>query len=41
MNVTHILKLKGSSTVETITPDTSVATACAILAEKRFGALVV
>ena len=41
MNVTHILKLKGSSTVETISPDTSVATASAILAEKRFGALVV
>ncbi len=41
MNVTHILKLKGSSTVETISPDTSVAAATAILAEKRFGALVV
>ena len=41
MNVTHILKLKGSSTVETITPETSVAAASAILAEKRFGALVV
>jgi CBS domain-containing protein len=41
MNVTHILKLKGSSAVETISPDTSVAAASAILAEKRFGALVV
>ncbi len=41
MNVTHILKLKGSSTVETISPETSVAAASAILAEKRFGALVV
>ncbi len=41
MNVMHILKLKGSSTVETISPDTSVAAASAILAEKRFGALVV
>jgi CBS domain-containing protein len=41
MNVTHIMKLKGSSTVETISPEASVATAAAILAEKRFGALVV
>ena len=41
MNVTHIMKLKGSSTVETISPDASVATAAATLAEKRFGALVV
>ena len=41
MNVMHILKSKGSSTVETITPETSVATASAILSEKRFGALVV
>ncbi len=41
MNVKHILKLKGSSTVETISPETSVAAASAILAEKRFGALVV
>ena len=41
MNVTHILKLKGSSTVETISPESSVATAAATLAEKRFGALVV
>ena len=41
MNVTHILNLKGSSTVETISPETSVAAAAATLAEKRFGALVV
>jgi CBS domain-containing protein len=41
MSVTQILKLKGSSKVETISPDTSVAAAAAILAEKRFGALVV
>jgi len=41
MNVTHIMKLKGSSTVETISPETSVASAAAILAEKRFGALVI
>ena len=41
MNVTHILKLKGSSTVETIPPESSVAAAAAKLAEKGFGALVV
>jgi len=41
MNVTHILTLKGSSTVETISPEASVAAAAATLAEKRFGALVV
>jgi CBS domain-containing protein len=41
MNVTHILKLKGSSAVATISPESSVATAAATLAEKRFGALVV
>jgi CBS domain-containing protein len=41
MNVTHIMKLKGSAKVETISPDASVATAAATLAEKRFGALVV
>ena len=41
MNVTHIMKLKGSTAVETISPEASVATAAAILAEKRFGALVV
>jgi CBS domain-containing protein len=41
MNVTHILKSKGSSTVETITPESSVAAAAAKLAEKSYGALVV
>ena len=41
MNVMHIMKLKGSTKVETISPDASVASASAILAEKRFGALVV
>ena len=41
MNVMHIMKLKGSSTVETIPPESSVASAAAILAEKGFGALVV
>ena len=41
MNVTHILRLKGSSAVATISPESSVATAAATLAEKRFGALVV
>ncbi len=41
MNVTHILNQKGSSTVETISPESSVAAAAATLAEKRFGALVV
>lgn len=37
----HILKLKGSSVVETISPDSSVAQAAAILTEKGYGALVV
>ncbi len=41
MNVTHILNQKGSSTVETISPESSVAAAAATLAEKGFGALVV
>ncbi len=41
MNVTHIMKLKDSSTVETISPETSMATAAATLSEKRYGALVV
>jgi CBS domain-containing protein len=41
MNVMHILKSKGSSTVETISPESSVASAAATLSEKRFGALVV
>jgi CBS domain-containing protein len=41
MIVKHILKLKGSSAVETIAPSAPVSQAAAILAEKRFGALVV
>ncbi len=41
MNVTHILKLKGSSAVVTIAPESTVATTAAKLAEKGFGALVV
>jgi len=41
MSVTQILKLKGSSEVVTISPDTNVTVAVATLAEKRFGALVV
>jgi CBS domain-containing protein len=41
MIVMHILKLKGSSAVETIAPTAKVSEAAAILAEKRFGALVV
>ena len=41
MIVMHILKLKGSSAVETIAPSASVAQAAAALAEKRIGALVV
>jgi CBS domain-containing protein len=41
MTVKHILKLKGSSAVETILPESSVASAAAILSEKRIGALVV
>ncbi len=41
MNVIHILKLKGSNTVETVQPDTSVAAAAARLSERRIGALVV
>lgn len=41
MNVMHIMKLKGSSVVETITPESSVAAAADLLAVKRFGALVV
>lgn len=41
MIVMHILKLKGSSNVETIAPSASVAKAAAALAEKRIGALVV
>jgi CBS domain-containing protein len=41
MNVLHIMKLKGSSAVETITPEATVAEAADKLAAKRFGALVV
>ena len=41
MTVKHILKLKGSSAVETILPESSVADAAAILSQKRIGALVV
>ena len=41
MHVMHILKLKGSSAIETISPDASVGDAAARLAEKRIGALVV
>ena len=41
MNVMHIMKLKGSSAVETIKPESTVAAAADILATKRFGALVV
>ncbi len=41
MNVMHILKLKGSSAVESVTPETNVASAAAKLSERRIGALVV
>jgi len=41
VNVMHILKLKGSTAVETVTPETHVAAAAARLAERRIGALVV
>ena len=41
MLVKHILKQKGSETIETISPDASVADASAQLAERRIGALVV
>jgi CBS domain-containing protein len=41
MNVMHIMKLKGSSVVETVSPESTVAAAADILAAKRFGALVV
>jgi CBS domain-containing protein len=41
MIVMHILKLKGSSAVATITPSSPVSAAAAMLAEKRYGALVV
>jgi len=41
MNVIQILKLKGSSDVETIAPTTPLSEAAKILAEKRFGSLLV
>ncbi len=41
MLVKHILKQKGSQTIETIAPDASVADAAAQLAERRIGAIVV
>lgn len=41
MIATHILQLKGSAAVETISPDATVARAAAILTEKGYGALVV
>ncbi len=41
MLVKHILKLKGSESIETIAPEATVAEAAARLAERRIGALVV
>ena len=41
MNVMQILKLKGSAAVATVRPAAPVSEAAAILAEKRYGALVV
>ncbi|MEL6218438.1 MAG: CBS domain-containing protein [Pseudomonadota bacterium] len=41
MNVTQILKLKGSQEVETISPRATVREAAQTLGEKRYGALVV
>jgi len=41
MIVKHILKLKGSESIETIAPEATVAEAAAILDKKRIGALVV
>ncbi|MEM1346214.1 MAG: CBS domain-containing protein [Pseudomonadota bacterium] len=41
MNVTQVLKLKGSAAVETIAPEATVAEAAAHLSQHRFGALVV
>jgi CBS domain-containing protein len=41
MIVKHILKLKGSTSIETIAPDATVAEAAALLDKKRIGALVV
>lgn len=41
MNVTHVLKLKAASEVETIAPEASIADAAKILGERRYGALIV
>jgi CBS domain-containing protein len=41
MNVAQILKLKGSTRVETITGKESLADAARMLSEKRIGALIV
>ncbi len=41
MNVAQILKLKGSTKVETITGRESLANAARMLSEKRIGALIV
>lgn len=41
MNVAQILKLKGSTKVETITGKESLTDAARILSEKRIGALIV
>lgn len=41
MNVMQILNLKGSMSIETIKPSTTVGDAAAMLSSKRIGALVV
>lgn len=41
MHVTHIMRLKGSNAVETISPDAPISKAADVLAKKRIGALVV
>jgi len=41
MNVKQILSLKGSATVETVTPETKVSEAARVLGAKRYGALIV
>jgi len=41
MNVTHVLKLKAASEVETITPQASIADAAQILGDRSYGALIV
>lgn len=41
MNVTQMLKQKGSTKVETVEPHTTVAEAAAVLSERRIGAVVV